>query len=79
LASRRADIDETSNTDNLSRTGADRGDPQNASVLEHCKAVLEDRGSDFWQQIQFWCIVGIFVAGVLSKGRDGVLELGKRR
>lgn len=79
LASRRADIDETSNTDNLSRTGADRGDPQNASVLEHCKAVLEDRGSDFWQQIQFWCVVGIFVSGVLSKGRDGVLELGKRR
>lgn len=79
LSAHRVNADEILNTDNPSRPEADRRDGHNASVLDHCKAVLEDRGSDFWQQIQFWCVVGIFVAGVLSKGRDGVLELGTRR
>ncbi|KAJ9099230.1 hypothetical protein QFC21_004110 [Naganishia friedmannii] len=53
--------------------------PHDASYLERCKALFEDRGSEFWMQMQFWCVVGVFIAGVLSKGREGVLELGKRR
>lgn len=59
--------------------GKKREEPQSGSVLDHCKAVLEDRGSEFWAQVQFWCVVGVFVAGVLSRGKDGVLELGRRR
>ncbi|KAJ9116435.1 hypothetical protein QFC22_004877 [Naganishia vaughanmartiniae] len=53
--------------------------PHDATYLERCKAILEDRGSDFWMQMQFWCVVGVFIAGVLSRGTDGVVELGKRR
>ncbi|KAJ9124702.1 hypothetical protein QFC24_003069 [Naganishia onofrii] len=53
--------------------------PHDASYLERCKALLEDRGSEFWMQMQFWCVVGVFIAGVLSKGKEGMVELGRRR
>lgn len=59
--------------------GAAQRNVQDPSIIERCTAVLEDRGNDFWQSLQFYCIVGIFLAGVLSKGRGGVMELGKRR
>jgi hypothetical protein len=49
------------------------------TIIARCTAVIEERGNDFWQRVQFYCVVGIFLAGVLSKGRDGVMELGRRR
>ncbi|GHJ90340.1 hypothetical protein NliqN6_6742 [Naganishia liquefaciens] len=52
---------------------------QKSTMIERCTAVVENHGSDFWQRLQFYCIVGIFLAGVLSRGREGVMELGKRR
>jgi hypothetical protein len=52
---------------------------QDTTIIERCTAVIEERGNDFWQRVQFYCVVGIFLAGVLSKGRDGVMELGRRR
>lgn len=50
-----------------------------ATIIERCTAVIEERGNEFWQRVQFYCVVGIFLAGVLSKGRDGVMELGRGR
>lgn len=74
----RVDGDARSEHETTTRTATAHGEVQNATVLDRYKAALEDRGTDFWGQIQFWCVVGIFVAGVLSKGRDGVMELGRR-
>lgn len=72
-------IDDASEDDEETATGAAERTSRDATIIDRCTAVLEDRGNDFWQRVQFYCIVGIFLAGVLSKGRDGVMELGRRR
>lgn len=72
-------LDDDSTGAGDSEIGAAQRNDQDSTIIERCTAILEDRGNDFWQRLQFYCIVGVFLAGVLSKGRDGVMELGKRR